>query len=266
MKSIRALCGCILSMRPIAILMLFYSCGRTAMEVGAQRSSEWILPSALCSLAAGAAFVFNDVFDASADRIGGRRRPIAAGVVSRECGIAAVATIVCVVSVVALSYDVRIGSLIVVLTLGGLLYSPVAKYCGEVKNTLAAILVLAPIALSVGAVGGVLSRTSLFAGFALVAGRELLMDVRDSVIDRSAGRRSLAIILGAARARAFGWSSIAVGVCVCISGPDRWVDVPIVLTTVAALVASIWWLGASTNMLRLTMLLALEYVVSGRAH
>ena len=164
------------------------------------------LPVWLAVLAAalitGAGNAWNDLRDLEIDRINRPRRPLPSGrLTPRRAALVAAAS-------AAAGLGLAIGAgpvpgLIAAGTLAGLwLYSVRLKSTVFWGNLLVAAL--AALAFPFGALaGGALGRAWIPAGFALLfhLGREIVKDVEDVEGDRARGVRTLALAVGATRAR-----------------------------------------------------------------
>ena len=154
------------------------------------------------ALVTGAGNAWNDLRDLEIDRINRPRRPLPAGrLTPRRAALVAAAS-------AAAGLGLAIGAgpvpgLIAAGTLAGLwLYSVRLKSTVFWGNLLVAAL--AALAFPFGALaGGALGRAWIPAGFALLfhLGREIVKDVEDVEGDRARGVRTLALAVGATRAR-----------------------------------------------------------------
>ncbi len=160
------------------------------------------------ALVTGAGNAFNDLRDLEIDRINRPRRPLPSGrLTPRRAALAAAAS-----AAAGLGFAVGAGpvpGLIAAGTLAGLwLYSARLKSTVLWGNLLVAFL--AALAFPFGALaGGALGRSWVPAGFALLfhLGREIVKDVEDLDGDRARGVRTLALAVGAPRAR---WAAAGV--------------------------------------------------------
>lgn len=160
------------------------------------------------ALIAGAGNAWNDLRDLEIDRINRPRRPLPSGrLTPRRAALAAAAS-----AAAGLGFAFAAGpapGLIAAGTLAGLwLYSVRLKSTVLWGNLLVAFL--AALAFPFGALaGGALGRSWIPAGFALLfhLGREIVKDVEDVGGDRARGVRTLALAVGAPRAR---WAAAGV--------------------------------------------------------
>ena len=160
------------------------------------------------ALITGAGNAFNDLRDLEIDRINRPRRPLPSGrLTPRRAALVAAAS-----AAAGLGFAVGAGpvpGLIAAGTLAGLwLYSARLKSTVLWGNLLVAFL--AALAFPFGALaGGALGRSWIPAGFALLfhLGREIVKDVEDLEGDRARGVRTLALAVGAPRAR---WAAVCV--------------------------------------------------------
>ena len=169
--------------------------------------SVWLAVLA-AALITGAGNAFNDLRDLEFDRINRPRRPLPSGrLTPRRAAVAAAAS-----AAAGLGFAVGAGpvpGLIAAGTLAGLwLYSVGLKSTVLWGNLLVAFL--AALAFPFGALaGGALGRSWIPAGFALLfhLGREIVKDVEDLEGDRARGVRTLALAVGAPKAR---WAAACV--------------------------------------------------------
>ena len=169
--------------------------------------SVWLAVLA-AALITGAGNAFNDLRDLEIDRINRPRRPLPSGrLTPRRAALVAAAS-----AAAGLGCAVGAGpvpGLIAAGTLAGLwLYSARLKSTVLWGNLLVAFL--AALAFPFGALaGGALGRSWIPAGFALLfhLGREIVKDIEDLEGDRSGGVRTLALAVGAPKAR---WTAVFV--------------------------------------------------------
>ena len=163
--------------------------------------SVWLAVLA-AALVTGAGNAWNDLRDLEIDRINKPLRPLPSGRLTPARAVLAAAAS----AATGLGFAVWAGTwpgLIAAGTLAGLwLYSARLKSTVIWGNLLVAFL--AALAFPFGALaGGTLGRSWIPAGFALLfhLGREIVKDVEDLEGDRTRGVRTLALALGAPRAR-----------------------------------------------------------------
>jgi geranylgeranylglycerol-phosphate geranylgeranyltransferase len=162
------------------------------------------LPIVLVTMAA---FVLNDLYDVTKDRLAGADKPVALGQVSvtaaRLLGVALIAGALVSGALLQQGYSffVVAAALIAVS-----LYSPLSHRVPVLKGLAAAVLCCAPLAYA-SAVTSIQFPPAIYLlliGF--MVGRELLLDVADLQGDLKAGIRTLAAHLGPMLGRSVGWS------------------------------------------------------------
>jgi geranylgeranylglycerol-phosphate geranylgeranyltransferase len=163
--------------------------------------------------ATGAGNAINDYFDREIDRTNRPDRPIPRGAVSpREAlGLAGGLFLVAVVAAAMLP---PLAILIAVVNLVALVaYTELFKGLPGVGNLVVAYLTGSTFLFGGAAVGAPLDAVTLavLAGVATLA-REIVKDVEDIAGDRTAGLRTLPIVIGERRALAVGFAAIALAV------------------------------------------------------
>jgi 4-hydroxybenzoate polyprenyltransferase len=211
-------------------LLLIFNVGRLPVGLiaavgvcfieGLYTSNSWgllfihALPICLVTMAG---FVMNDIFDIEKDRMAGRPKLVAIGIVP----IRSAKMFAWLLSFAALFIAILVsrGLSVAVINfalLGVLAYSAVAKYVPTAKGLVTAILCCAPFAYAaeLSAIHFPLQLYLFLIVF--IVGRELLLDVRDFYGDLASGIRTLAWHLGLSVSRIVGWilmfASLIVGI------------------------------------------------------
>ncbi len=227
------------SMRPVSSLVPGILSGLAVVAARGRLSLPGLAAGAAMSALTAFGFVVNDIFDCHKDRAAGIRRPIAAGELTiRGAALLAIALLVCAG---LLSLAAGAGGKLLVLTCAALLlYSPVAQRFPLTKGIYVAGLCCVPLFYG-SVVGG--TRYPWVAYLPLIAfvlGREALMDSDEAPGDSRSGIRTIAAVLGPARARQFalGFMLLALaGTAAIASG---------VVGEVAAASALVCWLAVFT--------------------
>ncbi|MFC1525309.1 geranylgeranylglycerol-phosphate geranylgeranyltransferase [Candidatus Latescibacterota bacterium] len=186
------------------------NCGITAVSVlvGALTSGflQWSDGLALATLSAalltGAGNAYNDLLDLDIDRVNRPHRPLPSGRVSPHAARREAVTLGAIGLALAWWLGPICGVMASTVALGLVAYSHWLKRAGLAGNVVVSSLAAAAFpygALAMGALG----RSWVPAGFAFLyhLGREVAKDVEDMEGDRHQGTRSLALTLGARRAR-----------------------------------------------------------------
>jgi 4-hydroxybenzoate polyprenyltransferase len=159
-----------------------------------------------------AGFAMNDVWDADKDRIAGKLRPIAMMKITKG----AASCIAAILIFAAILLGLAVGTtnsvcVLIIVSAGVLLYSPFAQSLPLWKNIYTAFLCSSPLVYS-AVLSHVEVKMWLFViWISFLFGRELLLDVYDSVGDQRAGLRTIAVVVGRSRTTcmAFGVMAIA---------------------------------------------------------
>jgi geranylgeranylglycerol-phosphate geranylgeranyltransferase len=175
------------------------SSGRTALafcHVGV-----WIVGFITASIAM-ASCIMNDYFDftAGTDAINAPQKPLPAGKVPPELAVAVGAgSYICILLIAMLINDYRLRLIVAASSVLTLLYTPIFKKTGLLKNaSVAAVITGAPLAgaLAAGAPSlHALLKPCVFL-FLSVTFREILMDINDVQGDAAAGIRTLPVLIG----------------------------------------------------------------------
>ncbi len=186
-------------LRPVNVLIVAFAVIVGGMLCGAKLSAVYIAAiSAAFILAAGN--VFNDVFDADADRISHPKRPLAAGEIGKGAAIALSIAFFAAGIILAFfastTHLIFAGAASVLLILYSLYFSRLPL----VGNII--IAALAGAAILYGAVFTGFCEKNIFAAilaFSLHLPREIFKDIQDIAGDRAAGRKTLPIAVGIKR-------------------------------------------------------------------
>lgn len=259
----RCLMALFVTARLTSLGVLLYVCLRAALVGGGNVASDVIATALLLAICAAAAFLFNDAFDAQADAVFNRHRPVAQGECSpRAAGAASLILVFFAVIAAAWVGGRDLMLAMAVIGVCGIAYSPIARRFGIAKGVLACGLCLWPVALVTRAAGAHVPWRWYLAAALFLFGRELLMDVRDRLTDAQAGRRTLPHLLGPATAAVIGWGLVATGVLVLPSG-GHVAGLRDIVVYATVLVGGLLWKvdsELSTGALRLTMIAAVEYI------
>lgn len=145
-------------------------------------------------------FQINDVLDYRKDRAAGVERPIATGALSRLAAMVFALALLAITC--ALSGWVGAGGKVLAATaLALLLYTPTARGFPPFKGVYVAVLCVSPLIYGAAVRGAAYAWQPYAFVIAFIAAREALMDSNELEGDRSAGMRTIAMLLGKARTR-----------------------------------------------------------------
>jgi len=169
------------------------------IALGAVRTPNVLVLAALAAVAfAMAGNVLNDIWDQAGDRVNRSERPLAAGRVTRGTADLCVAG----GAVVGLGAAAFVNGTAVLVGLAAfavlVLYSPVLKRRGVLGNVAVALVAGLPLlygAIAVGHAAAGIVPWILATWIHLV--REIVKDIDDQAGDRTLGRRTLPLVLGA---------------------------------------------------------------------
>jgi len=156
-------------------------------------------------LAASGGFAFNDYFDAARDTISKPLRAIPSGRLSRKTAL----TVACILLTLA-AFSITVsspglfGSLIQCATVGGvLLYNCIVKKFAWAKGLFTSLLCVSPLVFDVYEFGYASIYWLMPVGtYMFIFGREIWMDMLDTVGDSATGLRTMPILIGV------GWSNL----------------------------------------------------------
>jgi len=247
------------------------------IALGAIRTPNVLALAALAAIGFGmAGNVLNDIWDQAADRLNrsGGERPLAAGRVSRGTADLCVAA----GAVVGLGAAALVNGTAVLVGLAAfavlVLYSPLLKRRGVPGNVAVALVAGLPLmygAIAVGHPAAGMVPWILAAWIHLV--REIVKDIDDQAGDRTLGRRTLPLVLGARRASVLAATLAAAFVPVSLALPARahyhgWYFLIAVFAQLAVLaVASRLFTGriqGNSRLLKGAMLVGIVALVAGR--
>jgi len=211
------------------------------------------------------AFLMNDLWDLGKDVIAGRTRPLATGQITRFQVIVSVTAMLALAYLVAWATNApHVLAAAVVISVAAGLYSPITAKQPLLKNLYAAVLSCSPIVLAGAAVP--IERSGITAAFValFIAGREVLLDVKDLEGDRVAGLRTLAVRLGESNASVLAWAIMTVGLVVYALGARS----PLARLALGGVVGAFLWAFAArtaydiaSSRLRLVMLVGIVGMV-----
>jgi 4-hydroxybenzoate polyprenyltransferase len=181
----------------------------------------------------GFGFQINDLIDYRKDRAAGVQRPVATGILSRRTAF----VFACILLLITFALSAWAGAGVKVLAVTALaliFYTPAARKAPLFKGLYVAGLCMAPLYYG-SVVSGVQYSWSPYALLAVfIIGREALMNSSEMHGDRGAGMVTVAVALGATRAK---WSgilamafSLAALAVIAGSGPSRiWAAIALIL-------------------------------------
>jgi 4-hydroxybenzoate polyprenyltransferase len=193
------------------------------------------LPIVLVTMAA---FVLNDLYDVTKDRLAGADKPVALGQVSliaaRLLGGALVAGALASAALLQRGYSLFV---VAAALIAVSLYSPLSRRVPVAKGLAAAVLCCAPLAYA-SAVTSIPFPPAIYLLLIIfMVGRELLLDVVDLRGDLKAGIRTLAAHLGPTLGRGVGWSLMVFSLAALAARTDgaaRYLFVAALLSLAAA--------------------------------
>lgn len=151
-------------------------------------------------------FVMNDIYDLEKDRIAGKSRPIALGLLSRASAWrGVVAFLVIALGSAHFGFGSSSALWIAVIATALFAYSPVSKRWPVVKGLYTAMLAMTPFLFAHDAVGFTLPTIILGLLLSYIVFRETLLDALDLKGDVAAGIHTIAHFLGNRAALAVGW-------------------------------------------------------------
>lgn len=203
-----------LSISKVARLPVAIIAGLPVSIVLALRTSlEWptIISQALPIVATTmAGFIINDIYDAKKDKYSSVSKAIAAGKISSETA-ACVAVFLIAVAVTLAAGISRGASLFVIIAaiVGVSLYSVLAYHLPVFKGFITGTLSCAPFAYAAEISGLNIYASCYILLVVFIAGRELLLDVRDFKADQKANINTLVYYLQPTTSRVLGWMMMA---------------------------------------------------------
>lgn len=139
----------------------------------------------------------NDLGDRVKDRIAGRARPIAQGLVPAGC--ARLVAILLMLGAGAIDWHLgcRPSHVVLLIVLTGVAaYTPLAHVVPVAKGAMTALLCLAPLSYGAAVTNAAFPMGTYVTLVVFVLGRELLLDVRDMSGDRAYGLKTLPCYIG----------------------------------------------------------------------
>lgn len=211
-------------------------------------------------------FVINDVLDYAKDAAAGVQRPIATGALGRAAALVYAGLLLVLTAVLARL--VGPGSGVPAMTaVALLLYTPAARCAAEMKGMYVAGLCVLPLYYGALITGQHASWGTYVVLLSFVTARETLMDAHEMAGDARAGMRTMAALLGRARAR---WMSAVVMVLAlaALNFTARGVAGRVAaMISVAAIVVVLVWPGVEEGeriaLSRIPMLAAAVALASG---
>jgi len=157
-----------------------------------------------------AGFIINDIYDAKKDKYSSVSKAIAAGKISSETA-ACVAVFLIAVAVTLAAGISRGASLFVIIAaiVGVSLYSVLAYHLPVFKGFITGTLSCAPFAYAAEISGLNIYASCYILLVVFIAGRELLLDVRDFKADQKANINTLVYYLQPTTSRVLGWMMMA---------------------------------------------------------
>jgi 4-hydroxybenzoate polyprenyltransferase len=200
--------------RPVSSgIVAVFTVALLSVGIGVFKMS-YIRPTATMFFLTTFGFLINDIFDIEKDRAGGVDRPIAKGSISPRTG--AWMAVGCFVLATALSpHESRAYAILFAAFAALLAYSPLVSVIPIVKGLYTAVLCCAPLAYGAAIVHLPIPVIAYIALVGFILGREFYMDGVEIEIDRAAGMRTIAAVLGSPTTKRVGIVLMVLGSITC---------------------------------------------------